>query len=110
MDMLPDQIRGGKFTGLQKAIKCQGKGCPDQPYLQGENDGSWRSFDFNVRRTLMVMGRRVWVGTPCDLLMPVHNRWRSLSFVGSSRPLSKCSRRILARYTLMVFKWLVFHK
>ena len=36
MDMLPDQSRGGKFTGSQEAIKCQSKGCPEQPFLHGE--------------------------------------------------------------------------
>ena len=44
----------------------------------------------------MVMGSCLGFETPCDLSIPVS---RSLSFVGSSRPLSECSSSILARYT-----------
>ena len=49
-----------------------------------------------------MMGSRLGFVTPCDLLIPVHSRCKSSSFVGSSSPLSKCSSRIPARYTLIV--------
>ena len=39
---------------------------------------------------------------PCDLLMPMHRRWSSLSFIGSPRPLSKCSIHISVKCTVIV--------
>ena len=50
----------------------------------------------------MVMGNRLGFETSYDLVIPVHSRCRSSSFVGSLRPLSKCFSHILARYTLIV--------
>ena len=98
------QIRAAvaNLLALKKPQKAKIKVALSNLFSRGENYGSGHNCDFNVLRALMVTGRQVCVCLPCNLFMPVHNRWSSSSFIGSSRSLSKLSNCMPARYTFMV--------